>query len=78
MVIEEKPAGGAAGTGLSCAAGIEGTDAVDETIPSLTRASLGEAAGALGAKQPHQDEVFPAVRVKLGVTADAFLAETAG
>jgi hypothetical protein len=32
VVLQEKPAGRAAGTGQSCAAGVESTDAVNETI----------------------------------------------
>jgi hypothetical protein len=40
VVLQEKPAGGAAGTGQSRAAGVEGTDAVNETI----RGEMGVAA----------------------------------
>jgi hypothetical protein len=34
--------------------------------------------GVFGAQDAHHDEVFPAVRIELGLPADPFLAETAG
>jgi hypothetical protein len=32
----------------------------------------------LGAQNAHHDEVFPAVRIELGLPADPFMAEAAG
>ena len=51
VVFKEKPAGSAAGAGLSDAAGVEGTDAVDETIGGQMSVATDDDIGAASGQQ---------------------------